>query len=96
MADNNPQTLEKPTRNKKAEQGDIECRHLNDRWKNRRQLAWLGMWAMIITTAMMMFIVPIERLKVLSEVITWFYFVMGSVVGSYVGFSTLDYIKTKK
>jgi hypothetical protein len=60
------------------------------RWQNRRRMAWLSLFSMIISTYLMLFtnIVPDDRLKVLSDVITWFYFACASVIGSYMGFTT--------
>lgn len=74
----------------------ISNRLSNDRWRNRRRMAWVALWAIMIVTYFALFSVPVERLNVLKEVITWFYFVMGSVVGAYVGFATLDDIQTRK
>jgi len=71
---------------------------LMKRWKNRRKMAWISLLSMISMTAVILFtdIVDIERLKVLTEVITWFYFSCASVVGAYMGFTTYASIKDKK
>ena len=60
------------------------------RWKNRRRMAWTSLVSMIVFTAAILFtdLVPIEKLKVLSEVITWYYLGCVSVVGAYMGFTT--------
>jgi len=60
------------------------------RWKNRRRMAWMSLISMIIITGLILFtnLVPIEKLKVLSEVITWYYLGCVSVVGAYMGFTT--------
>jgi hypothetical protein len=60
------------------------------RWKNRRRMAYISLYSILIVTYLILFIVPMDRLNQLDEIITWFYLVMGSVVGAYVGFSTLD------
>jgi len=60
------------------------------RWKNRRRMAYISLLAILTVIGLALFIVPIERLKVLEEIITWFFFIMGSIIGSYVGFATLD------
>ncbi len=67
------------------------------RWKNRRRMAWSSLISMIFVTAMILFTdtVEIERLKVLSEVITWFYFSCASIIGAYMGFTTYANIKGK-
>lgn len=60
------------------------------RWKNRRRMAYISLVSILVVTYLALFIIPIDRLAALDEVITWFYLVMGSVVGAYVGFATLD------
>ncbi len=79
-----------------VEHSTISNRLNNDRWRNRRRMAWTALISIFVVTYMAFFKVPVERLNVLKEVITWFYFVMGSVVGAYVGFATLDDINTRK
>ena len=64
--------------------------------KSRRQMAWLALISMLMVTYCALFKVSPERLKVLSEVITWFYFTMASIVGSYVGFSAYLDMKSPK
>lgn len=60
------------------------------RWKNRRRMAWVALISMISITALILFtdLVELERLKILTEVITWFYFSCASVIGAYMGFTT--------
>lgn len=60
------------------------------RWQNRRRMAWTSLLSMIAVTIIILFtdFVSIEKLKVLSEVITWFYFCCASVIGAYMGFTT--------
>jgi O-antigen ligase len=68
-----------------------ENNDLNERrWRNRRRMAYISLFFLIIVAFLAIFVVPVERLQVLEEIITWFFFIMGSVVGAYVGFSTLD------
>jgi hypothetical protein len=69
---------------------------IKDNWKNRRRMSWVSLISILVVTYLALFHVPIERLKILEQVITWFYFVMGSIIGAYVGFATLDDIKTRK
>ena len=59
------------------------------RWKNRRRMAWTSLIA-ILTVTLLMFFAPIEveRLKIISEAITWFYFASASIIGAYMGFTT--------
>ena len=65
----------------------------NRRWKNRRRMAWLCLIAIFIVMAVAMFKIPADRLPLLTELIGWFFTVMASIIGAYVGFSTLDDIK---
>lgn len=68
------------------------------RWKNRRRMAWLSLMSIIVITLLILLtdLVSIERLKVLSEVITWFYFCCASVIGAYMGFTTWANMKGKQ
>jgi len=54
-----------------------------DRWKNRRAMAWLAFTAGILFPFLML-------VKDLSSISGAFYLFVGSVVGGYVGFATLD------
>ena len=67
------------------------------RWKNRRRMAWLSLISMLLLTYLVLFtnVVSVERLGVLSEVITWFYFSCASVIGMYMGATTFAHIKGK-
>lgn len=60
------------------------------RWKNRRRMAWVSLISMTVITFLILFtnFVPEARLKVLSEVITWYYFCSASIIGAYMGFTT--------
>jgi hypothetical protein len=60
------------------------------RWKNRRRMAWLSLIVMFTMTGLVFFtdLVPNERMQVLKEPLTWFYFACISVVGAYMGFTT--------
>ena len=64
--------------------------------KNRKQMAWVALTSCIVVMFCAMFFVPVAKLKVLGEVFTWFYFCMVSIVGSYIGFSTVFDAKSKK
>lgn len=59
------------------------------RWKNRRRMAWVSLGSIVGVTILLLF-GPIdnERLKVISDPITWFYFSSASVIGAYMGFTT--------
>ncbi len=67
------------------------------RWKNRRRMAWTSLISIIVITFFILFTdaISIEKLKVLGEVITWFYFCMSSIIGFYMGATTFAYLKGK-
>lgn len=77
----------------KREENDIKVDNM--RWRNRRRMAWLSLISILIVTGIMIFYVPEARLTKLEVVITWFYMVMASIVGAYMGFATLSMIKGK-
>ena len=52
----------------------------NYTWKNRRRMAWLAFWAMMISTALCFFWVDPERLAKLDTIVTWFYMTCGTIV----------------
>lgn len=59
------------------------------RFKNRRKMAWLAMFSMVIFTSLLLTpYIDIERIKVLDGVFGAFYLAMASVVGAYMGFTT--------
>ena len=60
-----------------------------NKWRGRRKMGWVALISILAVTALLLF-APIseERLKILSEPITWFYFSMASVIGAYMGFTT--------
>lgn len=57
--------------------------------KARRRMAYIAIFSMNLVMLLIMFKVAPERLKILSEPIVWFFFVNGSIVGAYLGFSTV-------
>lgn len=65
------------------------------RWENRRRMAWMSLVSIIAVTILILFtdLVPESRLQILSEVITWFYFSLASVIGAYMGFTTWASVK---
>lgn len=62
----------------------------SNRWKHRRRMAYISLASMLIVTYILLFKIPPEKLAPLTEVINWFYITMGSIVGAYMGFATLD------
>ena len=60
-----------------------------ERWKNRRRMAWTSLIAILAVTGILLFgPVDVERLKVIGEPITWFYFASASIIGAYMGFTS--------
>lgn len=60
-----------------------------DKFKNRRRMAWLAMYAMVGFTALLMSpYITDDRIKALDSVFSTFYIAMASVVGAYMGFTT--------
>jgi hypothetical protein len=62
-----------------------------DRWKNRRRMAWLSMLAGL---AFPLLILASES-PTLGTIAMPFYLFVSAVVGSYMGFATLDDLKTR-
>jgi len=60
-----------------------------NKWRGRRKMGWVSLISILVVTLLLLF-APIseERLKILSEPLTWFYFAMASVIGAYMGFTT--------
>jgi len=65
-------------------------RLMHNRWVHRRRMAYISLAAIIVATYFCLFKVSETRLASISDIMTWFYISMGSVVGAYVGFRTLD------
>jgi len=64
------------------------------RWKNRRRMAWTSLVSMMVLTLLLLFApIPESRLAILSDPLTWYYFIMGGVITAYMGFTTLSSIK---
>lgn len=83
----------KTSRNRNSNIESVQGEYPNNngrlRWKNRRRMAWISLGAIIAVTGILLF-GPIEneRLKILSDPITWFYFAMASIIGAYMGFTS--------
>jgi hypothetical protein len=63
---------------------------LSNRWKHRRRMSYVALVAILVVTYLCLFKVDKERLADLEVIVTWFYVTMGSIIGAYVGFATLD------
>jgi len=71
---------------------------MKKRWKNRRRMSWVSLISMTLVTYLILFtnLVSVERLGVLGEVITWYYFCSASIIGMYMGATTWASIKGKQ
>jgi len=60
-------------------------------WKNRRRMAWLSLVSVIVVTLLTLTpLVTETRLSSLQPILSTFFFAMASVIGVYVGFSTMS------
>lgn len=57
-----------------------------DRWKNRRRMAWLSMLAGLVFPLLIL----VTESPTLGEIAMPFYVFVSAVVGSYIGFATID------
>jgi hypothetical protein len=57
-----------------------------DRWKNRRAMSWLSLIAGILFPIL----IVISDSKFLVDISGAFYLFIGTVVGAYIGFATVD------
>lgn len=58
-------------------------------WKHRRRMAYMSLVSIIgVTLILLGPWVPVERVAKLSDLISWFYFSLASIVGAYMGFAT--------
>ena len=79
--------------------GDIKTEETEDpylnktRWKNRRRMAWLSLFALIgqVIASMLIIVlteITVEKMKVLAELMSWPSLAFASVIGAYMGFTT--------
>jgi len=67
----------------------VEEQITEDRFKNRRRMAWMAMVSMTIYTAILLTpIIETTRIKALENILDMFYIAMASIVGAYMGFAT--------
>lgn len=69
-------------------------------WKNRRRMAWISLASVILLTGILLFapeeILRDKRIEILSDVLSWVYLGLVSVIGAYMGFTTYASVKGKK
>lgn len=54
---------------------------------NRRRQAWVSLWSMIGITVLLMFAVPESKIRLMNDILPFFYITMAGIVGAYHGFS---------
>ena len=63
------------------------------RWNTRRKMAWVSLWSIILITVFLVLYPDDSRIIALAAILQTFYVVMTTIIGSYVGFTTLEEIK---
>lgn len=67
----------------------VEEKITEDKFKNRRRMAWLAMISMAVYTAVLLTpVIEETRIKSLENILDMFYIAMASIVGAYMGFAT--------
>lgn len=66
------------------------------RWRSRRLMAWVSLISILGFGAMMMFLVPTERLSGLADVYNAICMTCGSVIAAYIGGSVWAFISSNK
>jgi len=75
---------------------ELSPQESNVRWKNRRRMAWISLFYIIIKTLLLLFVVDPERIKVLEQPLTWSYFCAAGIVGAYMGAATFEHLGRNK
>ena len=60
------------------------------RWTHRRRLAYMAFSAMCFVMAILLFCIDIPTIVAIAPIVGTFFFVMGAIIGAYVGFATLE------
>jgi len=67
----------------------VEEKITEDKFKNRRRMAWVAMICLTVYTAILFTpLVDSARIKSLENILDMFYIAMASIVGAYMGFAT--------
>jgi hypothetical protein len=67
----------------------VEEKISEDKFKNRRRMAWMAITTMAMYTAVILTpLIDVERIKSLENILDMFYIAMASIVGAYMGFAT--------
>lgn len=58
-------------------------------WSSRRRMAWVSLWGIIVPTVFIILrINDVHILQQLSDLMSWYYLALASIVGAYFGFKT--------
>lgn len=63
---------------------------------NRRRMAWVCLWTMILTVFLLMFKVSETKIEALEAIIDMYLFCLSSIILGYLGVSSLDYFNNVK
>lgn len=67
----------------------VEEKITEDKFMNRRRMAWVAMVCLAVYTAILFTpLVDSARIKSLENILDMFYIAMASIVGAYMGFAT--------
>lgn len=61
-----------------------------DRWKHRRKMAWIAFWAGVSYPQFLMFTMIFNKEASMIALAGPYFLFLGSVVGTYIGFVTVD------
>jgi polyferredoxin len=81
---------------KPARKGRVSKKDVSVRFNNRRRMAWIALFAILVVTTLLLFFIPVEKINALGSVITWFYMAMTTIVGTYMGATTYAYVASMK
>lgn len=89
-----------PEKRKRKKSQDVPDLSHPSTWKNRRRMAWISLCVVILLTAILLFapeeMVRDKRIEILSDVLSWVYLGLVSVIGAYMGFTTYASVKGKR
>lgn len=63
-----------------------------DQFKNRRKMAWVALLS-IIGVTLIAFVLPVDRLTAISDLLAWFYTTMTAITMAYMGTATIEHFR---
>jgi hypothetical protein len=83
-----------PNQTDRSKEADLGVEVTNELWSSRRRMAWVSLWAIILPTILILFKVhEAEMMGKISDLMSWYYLALASIVGSYFGFKAWATIK---